>query len=49
MLIRAGASNRAMVTALGVNIDRLYLMVFAIGAAMAGVSLAKYLTVSSVS
>ncbi len=36
MLIRAGASNRAMVTALGVNIDRLYLIVFAIGAAMAG-------------
>ena len=36
MLIRAGASNRAMVTALGVNIDRLYLIVFAIGAALAG-------------
>lgn len=36
MLIRAGASNRAMVSALGVNIDRLYLVVFAIGAAMAG-------------
>ena len=36
MLIRAGASNRKMVTALGVNIDRLYRIVFAIGAAMAG-------------
>ena len=36
MLIRAGASDRTMVTALGVNIDRLYLIVFAIGAAMAG-------------
>ena len=36
MLIRAGASNRVMVTALGVNIDRLYRIVFAIGAAMAG-------------
>ena len=36
MLIRAGASNRTMVTALGVNINRLYLVVFAIGAAMAG-------------
>ncbi|NKB76603.1 MAG: branched-chain amino acid ABC transporter permease [Gammaproteobacteria bacterium] len=36
MLIRAGASNRVMVTALGVNIDRLYMIVFAIGAAMAG-------------
>ena len=36
MLIRAGASNRTMVTALGVNIDKLYMIVFAIGAAMAG-------------
>lgn len=36
MLIRAGASNRTMVTALGVNIDRLYLVVFALGAALAG-------------
>jgi len=36
MLIRAGASNRTMITALGVNIDRLYMIVFAIGAAMAG-------------
>lgn len=38
MLIRAGASNRAMVTALGVNIDRLYLVVFAIGAALAALA-----------
>jgi branched-chain amino acid transport system permease protein len=36
MLIRAGASNRNMVEALGVNINRLFLMVFALGAAMAG-------------
>ena len=36
MLIRAGASNRTMVEALGININRLYLMVFALGAAMAG-------------
>ena len=36
MLIRAGASNRTMVSALGVNIDRLYFVVFAIGAALAG-------------
>ncbi len=36
MLIRAGASNRTMVEALGVNINRLYLVVFALGAAMAG-------------
>ncbi|MEM7194175.1 MAG: branched-chain amino acid ABC transporter permease [Pseudomonadota bacterium] len=38
MLIRAGASNRTMVTALGVNINRLYLVVFALGAAMAGLA-----------
>ncbi|MFT5258300.1 MAG: branched-chain amino acid transport system permease protein [Saprospiraceae bacterium] len=36
MLIRAGASNRTMIAALGVNIDRLYLIVFSIGAALAG-------------
>jgi branched-chain amino acid transport system permease protein len=36
MLIRAGASNRTMVEALGVNINKLYLVVFALGAAMAG-------------
>lgn len=34
MLIRAGASNRTMVEALGVNIHRLFLIVFAIGATM---------------
>ena len=38
MLIRAGASNRTMVEALGVNIDRLFLFVFALGAAMAGLA-----------
>jgi len=36
MLIRAGASNREMVGALGVDIDRLYMLVFALGAALAG-------------
>lgn len=36
MLIRAGASNRVMIDALGVNIKFLYTVVFAIGAAMAG-------------
>jgi len=36
MLIRAGASNRDMVESLGINIDQLFLIVFAIGAAMAG-------------
>ena len=38
MLIRAGASNRVMVSALGVNINRLFLVVFALGAALAGLS-----------
>ncbi len=36
MLIRAGASNRTMVSALGVNIDLLYSGVFAVGAVLAG-------------
>jgi branched-chain amino acid transport system permease protein len=36
MLIRAGASNREMVGALGVNIKLLYTIVFALGAALAG-------------
>jgi branched-chain amino acid transport system permease protein len=36
MLIRAGASNRKMVDALGVNIKLLYTLVFGIGAALAG-------------
>ncbi len=35
MLIRAGASNREMVGALGIDIDRLYAAVFALGAALA--------------
>ena len=36
MRIRAGASNRAMIEALGVNIRLLYSIVFAIGVALAG-------------
>jgi len=36
MLIRAGASNREMVGALGVNIKLLYTLVFGLGAALAG-------------
>ena len=36
MLIRAGASNRAMVGALGVNIRLLYTLVFGLGAILAG-------------
>jgi len=35
MLIRAGASNREMVGALGVNIKLLYTLVFGLGAALA--------------
>ena len=38
MLIRAGASNRTMVAALGVNIRRLYTLVFGLGAALAGLA-----------
>ena len=38
MLIRAGASNRTMVGALGINITRLYTLVFGLGAALAGVA-----------
>jgi len=36
MLIRAGASNREMVGALGIDIKLLYTLVFGLGAAMAG-------------
>jgi branched-chain amino acid transport system permease protein len=36
MLIRAGASNREMVGALGVNIKLLYTLIFGLGAALAG-------------
>jgi branched-chain amino acid transport system permease protein len=36
MLIRAGASNREMVAALGINIKLLYTLVFGLGAALAG-------------
>ena len=38
MLIRAGASNRAMVSALGINIRLLYTLVFGCGAALAGLA-----------
>ncbi len=38
MLIRAGASNREMVSALGVNIKLLYTLVFGLGAALAGLA-----------
>ena len=38
MLIRAGASNRPMVGALGINIRLLYTLVFGLGAAFAGLA-----------
>ncbi len=38
MLIRAGASNRTMVNALGVNIKWLYTMVFGLGAVLAALA-----------
>jgi branched-chain amino acid transport system permease protein len=38
MLVRAGASNRSMIAALGVNIRLLYTFVFGIGAALAGLA-----------
>jgi branched-chain amino acid transport system permease protein len=38
MLIRAGASNRTMVSALGVNIGAMFAAVFAIGAVLAGLA-----------
>ncbi|MEM9097606.1 MAG: branched-chain amino acid ABC transporter permease [Pseudomonadota bacterium] len=36
--IRAGEADREMIGALGVDIDRLYLLVFALGAALAGLA-----------
>jgi branched-chain amino acid transport system permease protein len=38
MLIRAGAANRTMVAALGINIRLLYTVVFGFGAALAGLA-----------
>ncbi|WP_205964937.1 branched-chain amino acid ABC transporter permease [Pseudooceanicola lipolyticus] len=38
MLIRAGASNRTMVSALGINIQLLFSLVFALGAMLAGLA-----------
>lgn len=38
MLIRAGASNRTMVGALGIDIKTLFAAVFALGAALAGIA-----------
>ncbi|MBX2838641.1 MAG: branched-chain amino acid ABC transporter permease [Gammaproteobacteria bacterium] len=38
MLIRAGASNRRMVSALGINIEKLFALVFSLGAMLAGLA-----------
>jgi branched-chain amino acid transport system permease protein len=38
MLIRAGASNREMIGALGINVKLLYTLVFGLGAALAGLA-----------
>lgn len=38
MLVRAGATNRTMVSVLGVNISLLYTIVFALGALLAGLA-----------
>lgn len=38
MLIRAGASNRTMVSALGINIKLLFTIIFGLGAALAGLA-----------
>jgi branched-chain amino acid transport system permease protein len=38
MWIRAGASNRTMIGALGVNIEALFTLVFGIGAVLAGLA-----------
>ncbi len=47
MLLRAGASNRAMVSALGTDINRLFLLVFGAGAMLAGFAGAMILPVVS--
>ena len=38
MMVRAGASNRDMVRGLGINIKRLYRIVFAVGVALAALA-----------
>ena len=38
MLVRAGSTNAAMVSALGVNIERLFMFVFGFGSMLAGLA-----------
>ena len=47
MLLRAGASNRQMVSALGTDINRLFMLVFGFGAMLAGFAGAMMLPVVS--
>jgi len=48
MLIRAGASNRRMIAALGVNIELLFTLVFGLGAVFAGLAGLMAAPISSV-
>src|SRR5262249_46488766 len=48
MLIRAGASNRRMVSALGVDIGRLFTIVFGLGAGLAGLAGVMHAPISTV-
>src|SRR5829696_5373091 len=48
MLVRAGASNAPMVSALGVNIRRLFMLVFGFGAMLAGLAGAMVAPILSV-
>jgi branched-chain amino acid transport system permease protein len=48
MLIRAGASNRRMIAALGVNIELLFTLVFGLGATFAGLAGLMAAPISSV-
>ena len=48
MMIRAGASNREMINSLGININRLYRVVFAIGVALAALAGSIAAPISSV-
>src|SRR3546814_14983975 len=48
MMIRAGASNREMISSLGIDTNRLYRIVFAIGVALAALAGAIAAPISSV-